>query len=267
MEEKKDNKGFVIAIIVLILVVFGLIFYILYDKGIILKSDGNEEIVEKDAKTKENVKALSNEEKELFIEKIEGINTFAEYYPLDDVNKIDNQDLLYKLAFKIGFGKSFSEKSMTEMIKNYFGDAYNIKNEDIICSVDNEPFYIYNSDTNMYRYDVNSTHGHGTSGSVRKIVVKYVDGKKENDKKITINTKLLYATYCGDTCGPNFAYYKSYEDSVKNQNPILGEIDSDTEIELTDDLYKTIEDKLPVTTFTFTKKNSNTYNLESVTIS
>lgn len=262
----KSIKGFIITIVVLIIIVLGLIFYILYDKGIILNVQDKTGMVEKNTKKKTVKKEkLSDEEKELLLEKIKGINKFSKYYPLTDVNQIPNQEVLFNLAFEIGFGKSFSEKTMTEKIKYYFGDSYKINNEDIICSLDKEPFYIYNSNTNMYRFATDSVHGHGGLGSIREIVVNYVSGKVLNDK-ITIDTKLLYSTYCGDTCGPNYAYYASYQDVFDNK-PILGqEDDFENEIELTDELYKTIESKLPTTTFTFIKRNSDTYNLESVII-
>ncbi len=267
MEEKqKSVKGFIIAIIILIIIVFGLIIYILYDKEIIFNSSNKKEIVEKNTKKEEEkTKKISTEEKEILLEKIKKINSFSKYYPLTNANQIPNQEVLLKLAFEIGFGKSFSEEAMTEKIKDYFGDGYAIKNEDIICSIDKEPFYVYNSNTNMYRYAVDSIHGHGGAGGISEIVVNYVDGKVIKDK-IIIDTKLLYSTYCSDTCGPNYAYYASYQDALDNK-PILGQEDNyENEIELTDQLYKTIEDKLPTTTYTFTKKDNNTYSLESVII-
>lgn len=262
MTKKTKNIKYVIVIFILIVFILGLVIYILYDKEIILHEVDKDGVVEKS----NNEKELSNKEKELLLEKIEGINKFAKYYPLTDVNTIDNQELLYKLSFMIGFGKSFSEKTMTNTIKNYFGDSYKIKHESIICSFDKEPFYVYDSDTNMYRFDINSMHGHGGSGDIREIVVNYIDGKIINDEKIIINTKLLYSTYCGDICGPNYAYFASYQD-VFDGSPILGDKnDYNNELILTDGLYKSVESKLPTTTFTFIKKSNDIYNLDSVII-
>ena len=57
MEEKKKGKGSLIVIILLVIVILGLVGYICYDKGVILKTN-TKEVEDK------NVKKDSNEEKE-----------------------------------------------------------------------------------------------------------------------------------------------------------------------------------------------------------
>lgn len=264
MSDNEKRKIVIIILTSIIVILFLAIIYALYDKGFIFEKvkNNNKKVEEK----KNTVELLYGQEKNMLIERIKEINMFSKYYPFEDVNKIDNQEVLYKIIYDLGYGKPISEKAVSDKVKYLFGNSYNLKHENLICKVDNNSLYIYDSERKLYMYDTNSLHGHGSSGDVRDIVVKYIKGINESDKKITIDTKLVYAAYCGDTCGPNFAYYKSYEDSYNNQNPILGSTTGEDEIELTDKLYKSIEDKLPITTFTFIKKDANTYNLDSVKI-
>ena len=94
----------------------------------------------------------------------------------------------------------------------------------------------------------------------------YVSSEKDG-KDITVNYKILYSNSCSDTCILD-SYYKSYEDSIKGINAVL-EGDPDSEdgpgVNLTDELFKTVEVRVPVTTFKVVKTDKG-YTLKSVTI-
>ena len=265
MDSNKKQKLIIVVLATLILILTIVIIVILCKKvSSSEKVDNKKDKNEIEKKISIKTEDLYGQEKNMLIEKIKEINKFSKNYPFDNVSKINNQEVLYKIIVELGFGQPISEKSVNDKVKYIFGDSYKIKHENLICTLDNNSLYLYDANKKMYTYDTESVHGHGASGDVREIIIKYLKGIKDKDGKIVIDTKLVYATYCADTCGPNFAYYKSYEDSVNNKNPILG--NGQDEIELNDKLYRNIEEQLPITTFTFIKVNSNTYNLDSVKI-
>ena len=138
-----------------------------------------------------------------------------------------------------------------------------IKHEDIECPTsDEEPLYLYEDGG----YTSNPNHfGHGMTQKPQAALF-YVSGEKDGNL-ITANYKILYSNTCGDTCFLD-SYYKSYDDSIKGINAVL-EGDEDSEdgpgVNLTEDLYKTVEVRVPVTTFKI-EKNDNGYTLKSVEI-
>ena len=266
MEEKKKNnsKGLIIALGLLIIVILGLITYICYDKGMfsISNDTSNKGINEKLSTEKEEIsKVLSYDEGNMLIEKIKVINdNFNSLYPIEKVSNISNQDLLTFAAKKLGFGEKFTEENANNIISTYFGNSVKLAHENIICEVDKLPFYTYDSNSKSYMYD-SSSHAHGMPLGVSTETF-YVDGKYISDKKIVINAKVLYSNYCGDTC-MYYGYYTSYKDSINKQNPVIGG-DENTPVDFNDALYKSVENKIPITTYTFIKNDSNVYSLESV---
>ncbi len=91
----------------------------------------------------------------------------------------------------------------------------------------------------------------------------YVDGNIINDKTITINTKILYGNYCGDTCLPGYAYYLTVP--VEGSTPIFVS-DAEGEFIVTEEKYNEISSKIPITTFTFERDDLGNYGLKSVKI-
>ena len=91
----------------------------------------------------------------------------------------------------------------------------------------------------------------------------YVDGNIINDKTITINTKILYGNYCGDTCLPGYAYYLTVP--FEGSTPIFVS-DDEGEFIVTEEKYNEISSKIPITTFTFERDDLGNYGLKSVKI-
>lgn len=266
MNNEKQKKGFTWVIIILIIIVIGLVGFICYDKGILFntKNIATEENKkeELDYKEEEN-KDLSYEEGNLLLEKIKLMNNnFSSNYPIDDVSKISNQDLLLFVAKQLGFGTDFTEDSANDVIFKLFGDLIKLKHESVMCTIDNKPYYVYDASTKQYTFDSNS-HGHGSAIGVETRTY-YVDGKYTSDDEIMINAKVLYSNYCGDTC-MIYAYYTSYQKSINSETPVLGD-NSGGPLEYTDNMYEQIKEDLPITTYVFEKTKNGGYNLKSITI-
>jgi len=262
-KKKKGNKGLKVIIVILILALLGCIGYICYDKGIIKlpKKETKEEVKKKD---KNDNKLSQNELDDIMDFAKELSNNFAAYYPMEekDFSKIDNQDLLYWTLKRIGFKESITEKEIEAEVGKYFGNI-EVKHEDIECPTDDEePLYLHEDG----RYVPNPNHfGHGSSSNPSAALF-YLSSEKKNNE-ITVNYKILYSNTCNDTCILN-AYYRKYEDAVKGFNPVLeGDPDSPDGpgVNLTDDIFKTVEVQVPVTTFKIEKTNKG-YLLKSVSI-
>lgn len=259
---KSKNTGLKVIIFILVLALLGCAGYICYDKGIIkLPSKEKKEVVEKKDKHDNELSQSEIDDLKDFAKEIS--NNFAEYYPLTDLSKIDNQALLFWSLERIGFNEVITEKEVEKEVENYFGKNVNVKHEDIECPTsDEEPIYLYEEGG----YVPNPNHfGHGMTRKPQAALF-YVSGEKKGNA-ITINFKILYSNTCSDTCFLD-SYYKSYEDSVKGINALL-EGDEDSEegpgVNLTEDLYKTVEVRIPVTTFKVEKTDTG-YTLDSVEI-
>ena len=255
-QKKKSRKGLIIFIILLILIILGLVGYICYDKFF------TKELEVKEEKEKKTSNELSSSEIDEINEMVQELsNSFAKYYPIKKMDEINNQDLLLFALQKIGFVEEIKKSEIEEVIKKYFGDV-KIKHEDIDCPTEHdEKLYLYEDG----KYIPNPEHGgHGGGGNAYAAPF-YVSSAKEGDV-VNVNYKILYSNMCGDTCILN-AYYRTYEDSKNSENPVLEGDDSsdDPGVNLTEKLYKSVEVKIPVTTFTF-EKTDDGYTLKSVKI-
>lgn len=264
-EKKKSNAGLKVIIVILVLALLGAVGYICYDKGIIKipkKEQKEEVIVEDDTKRDKELSQGEIDDLNDFVKELS--SNFAEYYPLTDFSKIDNQDLLQWAFKRIGFKELITEKEMEDEIKSYFGNQVTIKHEDIECTAETHdvPIYLYEKGG----YVPNPEHfGHG-GHTPPQAAVFYVSGEKEG-KSITVNYKILYSNACSDVCFLS-AYYKSYEDSINRINALLEGDPNNTEdpgVNLTEDLFKTVEVRVPVTTFKVEKTDKG-YTIHSVEI-
>ena len=268
--EKKSNKGLICLVVILVLALLGTVGYILYDKGVIKL--GKDETVEKtevndEAEEKSVPKELGDELIQE-IDEIYNIN-FSKYYS-SSIDSISNQDLLVfgelyvRKQKNITFGDDLSGKDIKELVSSYFDR--DVKHEDIICRVDNNALYKYDSSSDVYKL-VTEGHGHGGMGdTIYGSKTYYIDGKVVNNT-VVLNTKIIYGQYIRigqSTWGPTTNYYSSYEDSKNRTNSII-ERESGNYYELTNEDYQSVKDKLPTTTFVFEKKNDN-YVLKKVEV-
>lgn len=232
----------------------------------------------------ESSRNLTDSEKEELISMIEkGYNIYLSGYfsemDSENVQKITNQELLtigyHLLYLETDFSlvddnsnyNSFKGSQLKDVLIKYFGTNKSIILEDIICDADNEILYKYDKNSDTYTFnDINNIHAHGGSEKISSSKILIIEDKIENESEITIKAKVLYGNYCGSTCAPDNAYYSSYRDSKNHQVPVIGDYNSDSEIELTDSLIKENQNKIPTTTYKLIKDNNGNYELKSVTI-
>lgn len=265
-ENKKSNKGIILLIVVLILFIIGLSGYIIYDKVFISEKKSLEKNTNKIVDKKIVDRELNESEISHLIEQIKLYNIgLGDNYPIEKVSDISKErlfDFAYSVVRRSGFRENFSVTELDDVVTKYFGTDLALEHQDIICNVDKEILYNYNQESNSYNYN-NNHPGHGGVGSIADNITYYVYGKITNETDIEISTKNLYSNYCGDTCAI-YAYYKNYNDSIAETNPVLTAKEEIIE-QVTDDDYNRIKDILPTTTYKF-KKNNNSYNLVSVSI-
>ncbi len=259
-EEKKDNKKS-LAIIFLSILVIALASYIVIDKTNIFK----EKETEKEKEPVIETKKISESEADYLSKNIEEIyNYFLKDFPIENTNKLNNQELI-RLAWQHREDKTSYELTQDEVdkfIKKYFGNNVTVNHEDLLCEIDNKPLYKYSRTTKKYTANFNE-HGHGGPGAISNNKVLYIDGKAKGNI-YTVNTKVFVGNYCGDTCGPNNAYYESYNDSYNHNNPVVGDFNSEEDIQLTNEIMNKNKDKVRTTTYTFEKQNNGDFALISV---
>ena len=272
-QEGNNNKSLFIVIIILSIVVVGLITFICYDK--IINKDNNkvDETQEESNNSKnENKEDEKNESKPVALEKseldtltnvIESMKSHAflqNYIPLNNINEIQNKDLLMYVLNVFKEKKSFTKDEVEQLIKQTFGDEIKVTHQNIPCSL-GKNYFIYNSTTGTYTYN-NKHIGHG-GGDRISIYKKYMDSYKI-DNTYTIKYKMIYGEVCSDMCFVG-SYFASINDAKTMTNPVL-ELNDVVGYDITEELFKTIEDKVPVTTFTYEKNSNGTFNLKSIVV-
>lgn len=261
---EKKNKKYIVIIIIFALALLATTSYIVYDK---VFSKENKEVKQEERKPQEETpneqkESITEAEKELLENQISDYTTyFAGYYPITNISSLDNQDVLYFAMMKSGkIGEDIMESDLEKILDQYFGKNHPFKHSDIMCPIDDEPLYIYDSARREYYFE--DTHPHGGSGVYRGITYE-TEGEKIDNKYI-VRTKILYNDYCSGMCPPRINYYITKDDSKNSENPILGTYDEDHEI--TEEEYNSIKDSIPITTYTFIKDENNNYGLKQVNI-
>ena len=189
---------------------------------------------------------------------------FASYYPLLNTNNITNQDLLMFAFYNAENKSSFTKKQVEDLIHKYFGKDRTVTHENIICPTENQPLYIYDASTETYTQNANHPgHGGGSTGIITDNKIYYLDGTITSNI-VTINAKVVYGYVLGDTNGPRNAYFKSFLDAKAASNPVIGDINSDNDITVSDTDIKNIADSLPTTTYTFEHDATGNYILKFI---
>ena len=261
--EKDGKKGLIIMIVVLVLVVLGLGGYIVYDNFL---SEKDEEVVEeKEEKEESEVRELSASEVEEYIEKAEIYNRLLyKHFLIKSEEEISNDAALFFAYVVLSIKqKDVTAENVSNVLVDYFGEKHGYKLDNIKClGMDEEDIYVYDKENNIY---VLGDHGGHGGLSIVSSNIRYVSSKVEGNK-VTLVTKVLYERACGDTCGPTNAYYSSVDGSYNDDEPVLGDASKDEELVLTDELFDSVSDKLPTTTYNFIVEESGNFYLDRVSI-
>lgn len=250
------KKTFMVIILTVILTILTTTVCVSYYYKTITKNYEKDKLVINQAN-----RELTEIEKQVFTERIDILNKhFFSHFPINNINSISNQAMLVYGVNEISEG--VLAEQVESNIKKVLGNNINIVHEDILCSIDNYPIYIYDKDVQSYQYNEQYVHGHGNPHALAHTKFYYVSTNIKDEKEITINAHILYGTVCSDVCGPSNSYYI---DSNHSGEPIIAG-DSDEHVEITDELYQSIKDKIPITTYKFEKDSFGSYTLKSITI-
>lgn len=261
MKEKKSRK-LIVIIVILAIALLASTSYIIYDK--VWKKEEKTEEKEKtktDVPKKEEKERILTEEEQTQIENQikEYTSAFADSYPIDEETPLENQKALNFALVKRGtLGENIMESDIEKILENYFGKDHSYRHEDIDCFIGDGVLYQYNSAKREYIFQ--DTHGHGGPGTFTAQIY-YIDGTVK-DNQYTVNVHILYGDYCGGVCGPILSYYKTAEDSMNGENPVLGPYEDYHTI--TNEEYESVKANLPITTFSFEKDEDNNYGLKAV---
>ena len=263
-KKKKKNNLFIIIVMLILLIISS---YIIYDK--FLQSPKDTNIINQKSKENSNqnqqnsIRKLRKEEQDILLDQIKKYNlSFASSYPFTDSKLLKNQTtLMFALKMTTKTGQDLMESDIEKELQKYFGINHPYVHEDIECPLGDGPLYKYNRAKSMYLYQY--VHAHGELGFYPSELY-FVSGTVENNKKIKMKVKILYADYCSGTCGPIQGYYPSISEA-ENKNEYILEPYTDFH-NLTEEQYQTIQEKVPNTTFNFEKDKEGNYGLKSVTI-
>lgn len=212
----------------------------------------------------ENIRELTQSEIDTLKSQIE-ITTqyFAEYYPLNSVDDISNQNLLKSMYIISGGGSpSFSATKLDEIMPKYFGNTKKLIHENMICENDGIADFLYDATTHSYNYN-NNHPGHGGGGFISRVKAYEVKGTIKDEKVVTVTAKILYGNYCSDTCIGGYSYYAS----IPGESAILlFQSTAPEEFIITDEKYNEVASKIPITSFTFEKDSDGNYGLKTVSI-
>lgn len=253
------KKGVKILIIVLVLLVFGLICYIIYDKVISKKSVKKEiQVTEtKKVNSKENLNSISD-----------NLLNFISENRLDAIDAYGMDNLPLVAIDKLCYGKSDCNTIDGSLVKQYIKTVFNKDTvlQDVECFNQDGVLYKYNSNTNTFNYNTNHLgHGGINYDSVYSKVYSIKKVSDSNNKYILIVNKLFYSsmddTYIRSSINGTSKVMDLTDDISINDNGLL-DVDKaklKAKYDANYDQYKEIGPKYE---YTFVKRSNGTYYLE-----
>ena len=187
-----------------------------------------------------------------------------------NVKEITNQQLI---SYGLGHAKEKDNKylkaDVKEEIQKAFGDI-DYKDENLLCSIDKEPFYEYDSEKEEYVYATKYNHGHGGEGGFDKYMFFHDAEKDETNGTLTIKYKIIYGIYQSDIMVPDIDLFLTAQDASEHKNQIY-DMDDNNPVEdeakrkeIVNKTYEEYKDKLTITTFIFEKDSKGNYGFKSV---
>lgn len=269
MKKNSSTNWKIKIILILSIILAALISYIVVNEK--YYSDPPEEQIEEknnednneNNENNKNIRDLTQVEIDILKNQIEKTSQyFAQYFPINSIDNISNQDLLQNMyIISESSYPSFSATQIDETTKKYFGNNKKIIHEDILCQYkEHEALYLYDVNTHSYNYNINHA-GHGGTAFISRTKAFEVKGIIENENIVTVTAKILYGNYCSDTCIGGYSYYAS----IPNESALL--LFQSTEPEefiITDEKYNEVANQVPITTFTFEKDSEGNYGLKAV---
>lgn len=300
--EKKSNKGLIIVIVILSLLLVGVSGYLVYDK-VFTKDDvkENNQAEEKDSLESNDKEQENNDKKDDTVEeKGEPVSEKEKAKILNVINDINNYNLgkydnlnpseisnQEKLAFvswivwkkqlngENGSIAGLKGSKVIDVYKKYFGSNDSIINEDIYADKVNCYGYDKNKDIYVEKHNFPFMAVPGERTESYSFIL---DATKKEDV-YTVKVHSVYETICPDVCADmllagsyeeasNLLFFTGMIHVMQDQKGNVNLVDSNYELmsqESINEIHKGYNDRLPVYTYTFVLENGN-YVLKNKTI-
>lgn len=219
--EKKKSNGSGVIIFILIVIILGLVFYIAYDKGLILNNNKNTndpKVTEKDKNNdkdkdtdvvEDKVVELSLDD-DLVKDNYKKVMQHSATYTYFKDSRVKAKDLSNEfvtyVALSNALGKfgqaNVTKEQMEKVVHGIFGKDYPFEH---LYYPNNHGFLRYNPDTGIYEYQVDQLCG-GTLGpsNIASVVKAYKDSKT-----LTFEIGVLFFS------GSDGKYYKDYQKTIQ----------------------------------------------------
>ncbi|MBQ7136435.1 MAG: hypothetical protein IJO43_00460 [Bacilli bacterium] len=283
--EKKNNKGVVISLLIVIAVLIGSIAY-MFISGIasfdIKKNNDNETEEKENNKNDILTLNLTETEKKYFMESLMPIFDEKTYTSTNyEISKLSNFDkIMFALYLEDPTNKwndmktNYTVDDLLEILQKYLGPGATFVPETVKCG--DHYYFEYNSH-NPYHNNKptieKDVHYHGGVEYHSDAVNQFVEGTiTKKDGQIayaTVKVRKSFGDACNDECAAN-GRYGTVEDALNRTNLVLSiENMKDVPYSEYNNYYKKeIEqnpDAYPIHTYVFNYENGN-YYLESITI-
>ena len=267
----KKGKGKNILIAILVILLLGTSGYIVYDKFL---SKEEKEVTVKEVE-KEEIKEENLNDVSIILEKkindyeIDLLDFYEKTATFSGTPTNEQLEAMLYYYWKKDATKNFSEDlnlTKTE-VDNYFEEVYGVtptSYPDIICNIDNKPFYKYDSSKDAYvayKEGEIPVHGHGMNyiKSINDIVVSI--NKNKDDYVLTL-TKLYNAPMISNKAGH---YYSdaTYKTIISDFDQFIDKNSGQGNDELASNYFISNKDKYMTLKlqykYTFKKDNNHYY--------
>lgn len=273
MVSKRIEKGLIIIVVILSILVLSLGGYIVYDKVMNKDNDSSSEYKKSNKKepSKENMEYVAS----ILLEKLD--KYYVDYYDSKDsvdFSKLsDDEKMLGVFVYANGLD-NLSKTVVDDYYNNLFGETLT-KYPDLNCWVGDGVFAKYNSNTLKYEGvkakmadGTEIDHAHGILSAAHSLIMKYNNIVKEGDNYIITVTKVYSPAQGIDLQSPENAFYADAKYTVKLDaltqfikfdNTGLFVIDGAGVKSFYEQNYSQFKNLKPQYKYTFKKKNNDYY--------
>ena len=294
--ESKINKGLIVTIVILALLLVGVSGYLVYDKLLSRSNESNEssesEKEEKNNEAEKKEEMVSKEEHDKLLKVINDLNNYnlGRYDNLNPT-EISNQDKLAFVSYLVydnqlngedGSIAGLTGTEVSDIYKKYFGTQSSIINKDI-CPGDYseyggdcefEELFLYSNEKKVYEKGEQALFHLVPPGYETSTTYSFIVDATKKDGVYTVKVQTLYTTPHGEgVIGPGGVIAGSYEDAENKTNDLKDLMnvadwrDDDGNIiqSKVEADYNKVKEKMPVYTYTFVLESGN-YVLQNKTI-
>ena len=274
------RKSFIVIVVILVLVIFGLCAFIIYDKDLLnirgnTNYENNEEKKIEKIEEKQEILDVNSEQVNTLINQIvgetnniytSGTKYFGYYFQQNELNSEDmDDDIILYTALKKFLGDksitsfydnnlSISKDDIVPIIKSIFGNV-KYDNKTIKITACDPGTFIYDNNTGLYTIESHGCGGAGTSLIKHKITGAI---KKKNTIEITI--AIVYVDCYSNGMTDNCHFGNSIdENQMVNKDDIILNVNKNIDNLEEEFDFNAYMDRLNKFKFTFTNDGNDNY--------